>query len=216
MNEKFLEDLKKSQFGNNKIYLTIIKGFIEKYINDNSRIEVLDSEIKVKASDRAGSRDIIFSINNDNLIVIVDRCIDLRRYNDYIEYDSDGVMIKRTSISSLMKKNANEQDSSILTNELEHIGTPTLYTGQIFETIDLKTIERPKNYGLDGFYSHKSISYDDRGMQSGTYIEGTFNVLDATSISNLEFPDEKNVKITKNETLDDDHIEYGYPSSRTL
>ncbi len=219
MNEKILNDLQTSNFGNNKCFLTIIKTFIEKYVDENSRINVLDSEINVKADDKIGSRVITFSLKNGNLFVVVDRMIDLRRYHDVIEYDQEGIMMKRTSVNALVKESANKLasfDPEIVAHEFENLGEEaTLYTGMIFQSVDIRKIERPDNYGLVGNYSHKNTTYDDRGIGLSNLIEGNFNVLETSSLSNLEFPDEKNIKITNQEKYDDTN-NYAYPNSRSL
>lgn len=214
-----MENVKESKFGINKYFLAIIKGFLEKYMNENSRINMIDSQMMVKAGDKLGSREITFSLKEDSLIVIVDRNIDFRKYQDIIEYDSEGIMMKRKSISSLMKKNVNNlliDKPSILIEEFENFGDPTLNTGKIFDVMDIKTIERPSNYGLDGFYTHKRVAYDDKGMMKGNYIEGKFNVLKSNSLSNLEYPNENDIEIIKQEILDDSITDYTYPSSRRL
>ena len=219
MNESIMENVKESKFGINKYFLAIIKGFLEKYMNENSRINMIDSQMMVKAGDKLGSREITFSLKEDSLIVIVDRNIDFRKYQDIIEYDSEGIMMKRKSISSLMKKNVNNlliDKPSILIEEFENFGDPTLNTGKIFDVMDIKTIERPSNYGLDGFYTHKRVAYDDKGMMKGNYIEGKFNVLKSNSLSNLEYPNENDIEIIKQEILDDSITDYTYPSSRRL
>ncbi len=219
MNESIMENVKESKFGINKYFLAIIKGFLEKYMNENSRINMIDSQMMVKAGDKLGSREITFSLKEDSLIVIVDRNIDFRKYQDIIEYDSEGIMMKRKSISSLMKKNVNNlliDKPSILIEEFENFGNSTLNTGKIFDVMDIKTIERPSNYGLDGFYTHKRVAYDDKGMMKGNYIEGKFNVLKSNSLSNLEYPNENDIEIIKQEILDDSITDYTYPSSRTL
>ncbi len=219
MNESIMENVKESKFGINKYFLAIIKGFLEKYMNENSRINMIDSQMMVKAGDKLGSREITFSLKEDSLIVIVDRNIDFRKYQDIIEYDSEGIMMKRKSISSLMKKNVNNlliDKPSILIEEFENFGDPTLNTGKIFDVMDIKTIERPSNYGLDGFYTHKRVAYDDKGMMKGNYIEGKFNVLKSNSLSNLEYPNENDIEIIKQEILDDSITDYTYPSSRSL
>ena len=89
MNESIMENVKESKFGINKYFLAIIKGFLEKYMNENSRINMIDSQMMVKAGDKLGSREITFSLKEDSLIVIVDRNIDFRKYQDIIEYDSE-------------------------------------------------------------------------------------------------------------------------------
>ena len=118
-----------------------------------------------------------------------------------------------------MKKNVNNlliDKPSILIEEFENFGNSTLNTGKIFDVMDIKTIERPSNYGLDGFYTHKRVAYDDKGMMKGNYIEGKFNVLKSNSLSNLEYPNENDIEIIKQEILDDSITDYTYPSSRSL
>lgn len=218
MNENLINELEKSKFGNNKYYQEIIKEFISIY--DESRVTINDNLIEVKANDQAGSRNIYFVLNELNrLVVKVDRNVDLIKFQDIIVYDAHGIMMERTNAQAELKKELNKKfkdNPNVLIEEFSELGQhPSIYTGQIFKNIRLKKIKRAENFDLTGLYTSKVVSYDDSGLMDGKIIEGTFNVLNSSSISSLEFPNEEDITITNEELLDDNNI-YDYPNSRSL
>ena len=94
MNENLISELEKSQFGKNKYYLEIIKEFISDY--ESSRANINDDLITVTANDKAGSRNIEFTINElDRLVIKVNRTMDLIKFQDVIVYDNQGIMMER-------------------------------------------------------------------------------------------------------------------------
>lgn len=219
MSEELLNKILTSEFGKNKYYIEIIKSFIENYPKDTTRININSRDIHIKANDIAGSRDIYFDLNSyNNLKIKVDRNVDLYKYQNIIIYDEKGVMIERSIAVAKIKDNINQEfdNKDILVEEFSEIGkNASIYTGKIFDMIDYKYIKRAENYSLDGFYSHKNVTYDEKGVRSGKLIEGFFNVLESSSISSLDFPSDDNIKITNTKNLNDDNI-YMYPNSRSL
>ena len=218
MNEKILNDLEKSKFGDNKYYKEIIKEFISEY--QFPRVTINNDLIEIESGDKVGSRDISITLNDSsNLVVKVNRNFDMMRFQDIIVYDNKGIMIERTNTQTELKKDINEKfkdNQNVLLDEFNELGQhPSIYTGEIFKSINLRKIKRAENYNINGLYTHKEIFYDEHGLMNGKIMEGTFNVLNSDSISSLEFPNESSVFITKEEILDDNNI-YGYPNSRSL
>lgn len=217
MNNKILSNLENSKFGLNKYYKEIIMEFINEY--DSSRININDDIISIKVSDKIGSRDITFNIDDlGRLKIKINRNFDMMRIQDIIVYDDHGVMLERTNCQAELKHDVNDKfkdNKKALEEEFNELGFPSIYTGQIFKSINLKKIKRPENYGIDGTYIHKVIEYDERGLMNGKNLEGTVNILNSNSISSLEFPNDSDVAITKEEILDDNNT-YEYPNSRSL
>jgi len=219
MSDNLLKEFEKTKFGTNKYYSEIIKEFINGY--DTSRIKISDDLIEVKANDRAGSREMYFRINEEGkLIVKINRNMDLLRFQNIIIYNNDGIMMERSDSQAELKKDINEKFKdklSILQEEFDELGkNQTIYTGKIFNNIRLRTIKRPENFGLEGIYNQRAVSYDERGLMKEKIIEGTFNVLNSSSISTLEFPSDQDINITKEEEYDDRNNHMIYPNSRSL
>ncbi len=216
MNDKLISKLDESKFGNNKYYKEIIKEFISEY----QRVTISSDLIEIKENDQVGSKNICFSIREDgNLVIKVNRSVDLMKFQDIIVYDNQGIMMERINSQAKLKKDINEKFKNmpdILVEEFNELGQhPSIYTGQIFKNINLRIVKRPDNFGLDGLYSQKNVSYDERGLMNGKIVEGTFKVLNSSSINTLDFPNESDINITREEILDDDNV-YGYPNSRSL
>ena len=152
-------------------------------------------------------------------MIKVNRSVDLMKFQDIIVYDNQGIMMERINSQAKLKKDINEKFKNmpdILVEEFNELGQhPSIYTGQIFKNINLRIVKRPDNFGLDGLYSQKNVSYDERGLMNGKIVEGTFKVLNSSSINTLDFPNESDINITREEILDDDNV-YGYPNSRSL
>ena len=219
MNENLISELEKSQFGKNKYYLEIIKEFISDY--ESSRANINDDLITVTANDKAGSRNIEFTINElDRLVIKVNRTMDLIKFQDVIVYDNQGIMMERCNTQAELKKDVNEKfgdQPNILAEEFKTLGVnPSIYTNQIFKNIRYKKVTRPDNFGLIGFYTSKEVSYDEKGLMKGKVIEGTFNVLKSNSISTLEFPNLEDIVVTKENEMNDNESEAIYPNSRSL
>ena len=219
MSEEKLNELKTTKFGTNKYYNEIVKEFINRY--ESPRFNISEDEIYIKANDNAGSRDIYFIINESgNLVIKINRNVDLVKFQDIIEYDLYGIMMERSNCIASLKKDASERyqdEPNVLIEEFDKLGqVPSIYTSHIFKDIDLKIIKRPNNFGLDGNYYHKSVSYDEKGLMKGKIIKGTFKVLNSASISTLDFPSEVDVIVTNEQILDDNDNTIDYPYNRTL
>ena len=210
MNQDLIKKIKESNFGVNKYYVEIIKEFIENYSKNDVRVNVKEDSINLQIKDLSGSKFILFSIKDGNLLIKVDKTVGLKKYQEVIVYDDYGVMLLRTNCQAILKSKINEMFKDrldILEHEFSKLGRETsIYTGMIFDSIDLKTVKRPENFGLNGLYTHKNVSYDESGEMSGKQIEGNFNVLNGHSISTLEFPKEEDITNLKEENLNDKDI----------
>ena len=219
MNNRILDSIKETKFENNKYFKEIIEHFINGYASDNSRVNVTEKGIIVKANDRAGSRTLIFTLKNNCLEVKIDRTVNSYKYQDIILYDEAGIMMKRSKCVANLSENANKfisENPDILTSELDLLGQKqSIYSAKIFKNVDYKEVVRPTNYGLTGSYTHKNVFYDERGARTGSLIEGEFKALEGSNISSLEFPSADKVVITHEEDLSDS-FDYQYPNSRKL
>ena len=214
MNEELLRKIEEGNFGNNKYYIEIIKEFINSFPQENMRIVLEPDHIYLKIKDLSGIKIVLFTLSDNNIKIKMDKTVNYIKYQDIIVYDEYGVMVERTNSWAEIKNDVNKKfrnNESILASELDSMGEIiTPYTGMVFKTVDSRKIKRPENYGLEGNYVHKSISFDSNAKLSGREIEGSFDVLNGNSIITLDFPLEEDVKVTRDQLLIDNNNIYSY------
>lgn len=216
--DNFMIKLEESTFGENKYYVEIIKSFIEGYPKDTTRVIIDNDKVELKVSDMVGSKFITFRKNSDGRLKInIDRSVDLVRYQDTIIYDDHGVMMERSSCMATIKPDVNEKvQPADLALELSNLGENLSgHANEIYQSVNLRKVTRPENFGLEGNYIQKRIVFDQEGKENKNVIEGTFNVLSFGSVSSLEFPKDEDIKvINKEDFIREDN--YEYPNSRSL
>ena len=213
MSEELNKKLEESVFGTNKYYLEIIKEFVNNLSKEDTRIVIEQDNVYLKVKDLSGVKIINFNLDNNCLRIKIEKSIDFRKYQEVIIYDEYGVMLERIRSKAELKQDINDKfqdNQEIITAELNNLGqNQSIYTGSIFESVDIKKVKRPSNFSLDGIYSHRSMKYDNMGQMNGHELEGTFKVFKSGSIFTLEIPDEHDVIVTKEQLLVDDK-EYTY------
>ncbi len=212
-------NIENTKFGKNIYFKEIVLEFLNSYNQNQVQPNIQEELISIRTNDMAGARDITFAIKNNQLEIIINRMIDMVRYQDILLYDAVGIMMKRSNCIAFLKPSANlfvNDDPSILASEFSLLGQKnSIYSSKIFKSINFTEVERPSNYGLIGKYINKQESYNDKGLREGKLIEGEFPVLETNSISSLEFPSIEKVKVTSETDLTDLQ-EYTYPNNRML
>ena len=213
MSQELNKKLEESVFGSNKYYVEIIKEFVSELKKENTRTIIESNNVHLEVKDLSGIKIINFTLNNDCLQIKIEKSIDFRKYQEVITYDKYGVMLERIRSKAELKHDINEKfrdNQEVIASELNNLGeNQSIYTGSIFDNIDVKKVKRPDNFGLDGIYLHRFMKYDNDGQMKGHELQGTFKVLDSGSIFMLEIPDEKDIEVTNEKLLVDDK-EYTY------
>jgi len=216
--ENLNNKLEESVFGDNKYYVEIIKGFIEGYPKDTTRVLIDKDRVELKVNDMVGSKTITFKkLNDEKIKVNLDKNADLIRYQDTIIYDSHGIMMERSSCMAIINSNVNQKVSpNDLALELNNLGENLSgRASEIYQSVNLKKVTRPENYALDGDYLHKRIVFHPNGNVEQDVVQGTFKVLNSKSISSLDFPNEDDVLVTNSENFIQEDS-YEIPTSRSL
>ena len=216
--EDKLSKLEESTFGDNRYYVEIIKSFIEGYPLDSTRVFIDNDRVELKVNDLVGTKMITFKETSDGKLKInIDRNVDLVRYQDVLIYDDHGVMMERSSCMAILQKDVNKKvESTDLALELNNLGENLSgRASEIYQSINMKKVTRPENFGLEGNYIEKRVVYGKDGNPNQNLIQGKFNVLNSSSISSLEFPNEENILLTNSENFIQKDT-YEYPNSRSL
>ena len=205
MNKEMWNNLKNTGF-DNMIYQEIVDTFIEEVKDENTRITLGDSEIIVKANNIAGMRTINFRLHDDNLLIVVSKGIGIMRYQQRIEYDKTGLIVKRTSCSAILNDDVNDLvtfDADILARELDDLGNDkSAYAVRIYKTIDYTEVDKIPDSN-EGSYVHKVIGYNHDNIK-GYVVKGTTIIND----NDLIIPNESDVTIVNKEIINDNMHTY--------